>query len=855
MSKRHPLHLAIVATLAVVASPANAQQDAAAQPEPVPADAVTLDTVEVRGQFESQMRAIDFKRASDAIQDTVSADSMGQYPDQNVGESLSRLPGISVTRDQGEGRYVVIRGLDAAQNSVTVDGIGMGTPEDSSRAAPLDVIPSESTERLTVVKAPIPDMPGDSLGGTIMVESASAFDRAGRSMRFKAEASHQNLSGETSPKAAFNFSEVYNGTFGVALGLSWQDRDYESDNVEVEYDDQFEDVTGDRLTPVEMQRRKYSINRERTGVNLNLDWRPDNDNQYYLRTLYTDFTDAETRQNQIIPMGEGDIVDYDGNSWLVEGISADDFGRRLRYRTKEEDTFTVSAGGMNRRGAAKFDYQLGYTKVRERVDDEVEMRLEYLGDEDMAIRVGPGSIPSFDIIDPAGSDAWLRNANYGLDRLVVAPKQVDDEALSAKFDLTYAGEAVTWKAGMLGRWRDRDVNVDEAEYRNGPDVDPADWTTGSPSYRHGYYGDGLSSSAMHRWLRSNQGDFSARPQDVAENTMISLIEDYTASEDVLAAYLMGTMDFGNLRVIAGARVERTEFDANGWMVDIDEDGELTATPSSASSAYTSVLPGLHLRYDTDGDWVMRGAITKTIARPSFGDISPRVSINRDDEEVELGNPQLDPYESINFDVSFERYIGESGIFSAGVFHKSIDGYIVETWTENDPAYPGYAVSKPINGEDAEVFGVELNWQQKLDFLPGAWSGLLVGLSGTWLDTEFVAGTEDRAGEKFELPLSSEQLYSAHIGWENDRISTRLAAVYRSEYLDEIGDDARYDLWVGSNTQLDFSLDYKVADHWSLYFEASNLLDEPLELYQGTPANTLQNELYGRSYTLGVKVNF
>ena len=854
MSKRHPLHLAIVASLALAAGPAIAQQADDSQQAASPG-VLTLDTVEVRGQFESQMRAIDFKRASDAIQDTVSADSMGQYPDQNVGESLSRLPGISVTRDQGEGRYVVIRGLDAAQNSVTVDGIGMGTPEDSSRAAPLDVIPSESTERLTVIKAPTPDMPGDSLGGTIMVESASAFDRDGRSMRFKAEASHQNLSGETSPKAAFNFSEVYNGDFGVAFGLSWQDRDYESDNIEVEYDDQFEDVTGDRLTPVEMQRRKYSINRERTGVNLNLDWRPDNDNQYYLRTLYTDFTDAETRQNQIIPMGEGDIADYDGDSWRVEGISADDFGRRLRYRTKEEDTLTLSAGGMNRRGNAQFDYQLGYTKVRERVDDEVEMRFEYLGDEDMAIGVGPGRVPSFDIIDPAGSDAWLRNANYGLDRLVVAPKQVDDEALSAKFDFTYNAESVTWKAGLLGRWRDRDVNVDEAEYRNGPDIDPADWTTGSPSYRHGYYGDGLSSSAMRRWLRDNRGAFTARPQDMAENSMISLIEDYTATEDVLAAYLMGTMDFGNLRVIAGARVERTEFDANGWLVDLDEDGELTATPSAASSSYTSVLPGLHLRYDTDGDWVLRGALTKTIARPSFGDISPRASINRDDGEVELGNPQLDPYESINFDLSFERYIGESGIFSAGIFHKSIDGYIVETWTDSDPAFPGYDVTRPVNGEDAEVFGVELNWQQKLDFLPGAWSGLLVGLSGTWLDTEFVAGTEDRAGETFLLPLSSEELYSAHIGWENDRISTRLAAVYRSEYLDEIGDDARYDLWVAPNTQLDFSLDYKVADNWGLYFEASNLLDEPLELYQGTPATTLQNELYGRSYTLGVKVNF
>ncbi|MGJ4730069.1 TonB-dependent receptor [Luteimonas sp. SDU101] len=851
MPRRHPLRLAISLALAA-SSPAVAQQPAPPMPGP---DAVDLDAVVVRAQYESQLRAVDAKRSADTIQDGVSSDSMGQYPDQNVGESLSRLPGISVTRDQGEGRYVVIRGLDAAQNAVSVDGIAMGTPEDSSRAAPLDVIPSESTERLTVVKAPTPDMPGDSLGGTIVVESASAFDRRGRSLRAKLEASHQALSGQTSPKAAFNFSEVYGETFGVALGLSWQDRDYESDNVEVEYDDQFEDVAGERLMPLEMQRRKYAINRERTGVNLNLDWRPDRDNQYFLRTLYTDFTDAETRQNHIIPLGEGDIAGYDGARWMVEDIAADDFGRRLRYRTKAEDTFTASAGGMNRIDATQLDYRIGWTKVRERVDDEVEMRFEYLGEDDMAVRVGPGGVPAFDVLDPAGADAWLRNANYGLDRLVVAPKQVDDESLSAQFDVTHTGDSVTWKAGILGRWRDRDVNVDEAEYRIGPEVDLAGWTTPSPSYRHGHLGDGMSSRAMRDWLAGNRALFSERPGDAAENTMVSLVEDYTASEDVLAGYLMATVDVGALRVIAGARVERTEFEAGGWMVDLDADGVLSTSRTSAASSYTNVLPGLHLRYDTDGDWVLRGAVTKTIARPTFGDISPRASINRDDGEVELGNPQLDPYESLNLDLSFERYIGDAGLFSAGLFHKSIDGYIVETWTGSDPAFPGYDVTRPVNGEDAQVLGLELNWQQKLDFLPGAWSGLLVGLGGTWLETEFVAGTADRAGETFSLPLSSERLYSAHLGWENDRLSTRLAAVHRSEYLDGIGDDARYDLWVAPHTQLDFSLDYRIGARWSLYFEASNLLDEPLELYQGSRGFTLQNELYGRSYALGAKVNF
>ena len=238
MHIKTPLAVAITLTLAMgAAAPLQAAgQQAVAATGAVASDAVDLDRIEVRAQLESQIRAVDLKRSSDAIEDAVSSDALGQYPDKNVAESLQRLPGISVTRDQGEGRFAVIRGLDANLNSVSVDGIAIGTPEDSSRAAPLDVIPSDSTERLRVVKSPTPDMPGDAIGGAVLVESASAFDRDGRSLRGKIEGSHQQLSGETSPKAAFNYSEVFNDTFGVALGVNYQKRRFESDNTEVEYD-------------------------------------------------------------------------------------------------------------------------------------------------------------------------------------------------------------------------------------------------------------------------------------------------------------------------------------------------------------------------------------------------------------------------------------------------------------------------------------------------------------------------------------------------------------------------------------------------------------------------------------------
>lgn len=843
----HAVSIALIALPLMVHVPTVAAQQAVAN------DAVTLDTLVVQSQLESQERAIDLKRDADAISDVIAADSIGQYPDKNVAESLQRLPGVSVTRDQGEARFVVVRGLDATLNSVTVNGISIGTPEDGSRSATLDVIPSDSTERITVIKAPTPDMPGDSIGGSINIESASGFDRDGRSVRARVEGSYNELSGQTSPKGAFNYSNVFNDTFGVAFGVSYQDRDFQSDNIEVEYD--FNDALGeDVFLAQEVQLRKYFVSRERLGANLNLDWRPDADNRYFLRTLFSDFQDAETRQRSIFVFGAGDLVGNDNGVYSIEGIPADEVRRRIRFRTKNQATLAVSGGGEHRFGNALLDYQVGYTDTRERVLDEVEGRFEYDSDSDLSARLDQNRpIPGITINDPAG-DGYLRNANYVLDRFVTSPKIIDDDEFSAGFNFAFnTADNVQWKTGLSGRWRDRFVDADEAEFRDVPDLNLGELTIGAPAHRQGNLGDGIGSDALLDFFSRNAGDIRERPQDIAENQAISAAEDYASSEDILAAYGMATMDFGQLRVIAGVRVEQTDFEATGNVIELDEDGDFV-TPfaqRTVSSHYTSVLPGLHLRYDAN-DWVVRGAWTNTIARPGFSDLSPRLTINREDKEIDAGNPDLDPYESSNIDLSAELYTGEAGLLSVGLFHKDIEGYIAQTRTDADPQFPGFEVTRPVNGDDAKVFGLEVNWQTQLQQLPGAWSGLLLGANATVLDTTF--SLPQRPDEHFTLPRASEEIYSAFIGYEKHGLSTRLAAVRRGEYLDEIGDDGNFDLYVAANTQLDFSMDYAFGERWSIYFEASNLLDEPLELYQGSPANTLQNEQYGRTYAVGVKVN-
>ena len=849
MQNKSVLGRAISLSLLVMASPSVFAADTSVGTAASGAGAIDLDRVEVRPQLESQTRAVDLKRSSDAIEDAVSSDAMGVYPDKNVAESLQRLPGVSVTRDQGEGRFVVIRGLDANLNSVSVDGIAIGTPEDSSRAAPLDVIPSDSTERLRVVKSPTPDMPGDAIGGAILVESASAFDRDGRSLRGKIEASHQQLSGETSPKAAFNYSEVFADTFGVAVGVNYQKRSFESDNTEVEYGT-FEGGADDDLFANSLQRRKYEIERKRIGANLNLDWHPDEDNRYYLRTLYSQFDDAETRQRTIFDFGDEGITALGGNQYRVDDLAADSIQKRMRYRTKKENTFAASVGGENRLSGAVVDYKVGYTRTEERVNDEMEARFEYAGD-DLSATVDQNSrVPRIALSD-AG---WMDNGSYDFDRMVLSPKRVDDKEHSAQVNLRFDGDNASYKFGLLGRWRDRDVDTNERELRVGPDIALSDWTTGTPEHRGGTLGQGMSSDAMRRYWAQFGGQYSARPQDAGGNALASLEEDYTAREDIFASYAMGTWDIGALRIIGGVRVENTQFSATGNSVDVASNGRTyTVTPLTVSRSYTNVLPGLHLRYDAGDAWVLRAAANKTVSRPSFGDIAPRIGLSRGDEEVRIGNPQLDPYESKNIDLSIEKYIGTTGILSLGLFHKAIDGYIVNTVSTTDPAYPDFKVTRVINGNKATVKGAEFNWQQQLAFLPAGWDGLLVGASGTWLDTDFDPGLAGRERDDFMLPRASKHVYTAHIGYEKAGFSTRVAAVYRSEYLDTLGDSAAYDIYVAPNTQLDVSLDYKITANVSVYLEAQNLLDKPLELYQGTRSRTLQMEEYGRTYALGLKV--
>lgn len=198
---------------------------------------LVMEHVEVIGQAVSIDEALKDQRSSDSVKNVVHADGIGQLPDDNAAEALQRIPGISVERDQGEGRFVSVRGIAPDLNSVTINGTLVPSPESKRRAVALDVLPSELVQSLSVVKTLTPDMDANSLGGTIEVESLSAFDHDDLFYSISAEGSYDENVEKTSPKFSGAISNRFSlgdgvDNFGVAAALSWQERKFGSDNVE-----------------------------------------------------------------------------------------------------------------------------------------------------------------------------------------------------------------------------------------------------------------------------------------------------------------------------------------------------------------------------------------------------------------------------------------------------------------------------------------------------------------------------------------------------------------------------------------------------------------------------------------------
>ena len=307
-------------------------------------DVALLDNILVIGQRGGQASALSQEKAADNLKSVLSADAIGDFPDQNVSEAARRIVGVSVENDQGEGRYVVIRGINPQLNSTTINGVSLPSPEGDGREVQLDVIDSDLLEGIEVTKTLTPDMDGDAIGGAIEIKTLSAFDRNGPFFKVKAAGSYNDLTGDTSPKLSARGSNIFgDGKFGVAGSVAWFDRDFATDNKEVD-GAWFE--SGGVYAPEEVELRDYVVNRERLSAALNFDLKANENHSFYLRTLFSEFEDQEFRSRMEAKFDEDAFtgIDGSGNALFDSSIEDIDYEKDIKDRNETANSVLIPSG-------------------------------------------------------------------------------------------------------------------------------------------------------------------------------------------------------------------------------------------------------------------------------------------------------------------------------------------------------------------------------------------------------------------------------------------------------------------------------------------------------------------------------
>lgn len=780
-------------------------------------EGLELQEVVVGGAFQGQRRAINSQKNSLGITNVVSADQVGKFPDSNIGDALKRISGINVQYDQGEARFGQVRGTSADLSSVTINGNRIPSAEGDTRNVQLDLIPADMIQTIEVNKVVTPDMDGDAIGGSInLVTKNSPYKRT---ITATAGSGYNRISKKAQLNLGFTYGDrFFNDKLGVMLSASYQNAPSGSDDVEFVWDT---DSKG-TICLTDYQIRQYYVTRERQSYSAALDWDINANHKLFFKGIFNNRNDWENRyrltlkdlNKDVNKKKEGAVADNKASVRLQTKAGSPN-NRNARLERQRTMDFTL--GGEHLFGKLSMDWNASYARASEERPNE-----RYLGYE---LKKQNFDIDLSDIRKPyasaqAGSTLILNN-DFSLQELTEQQEEIVEKDLkfSMNFKLPlvkgFYSNQLRFGAKVVDKSKDKDLEFYDYEPVDEKAFNSNSFSNTSEQNRNGYMpgekykaGTFISKEYVGGLDLNNSSLFNKieNPEELAG--------EYKARETVTAGYLRFDQNFGKkLSAMVGLRLENTHLKYNGRKLTLNDDGDpesLTVTPDVKDS-YLNVLPSVLLKYNVSEDFKIRGSFTETLSRPKYSALIPNVNINNKDNELTLGNPELKPTTSFNFDLSADYYFKSVGLVSIGIYYKDINDFIV-TQTVRGYEYEGNSYDKfmqPRNAGDANLLGVEVGYQRDFGFIAPALK--CVGFYGTYTYTHSKVNNFNFTGRENEkdlkLPGSPEHTANASLYFEKGGLNVRLSYNFASDFIDEMGESAFYDRYYDKVNYMDVNASY------------------------------------------------
>jgi TonB-dependent receptor len=832
-----------------------------------------LEAVVISDRLKGQARALNQQKNNQNITNVISSDQVGRFPDANIGDALKRVPGITMQNDQGEARNIIIRGLAPSLNSVTLNGDRIPSAEGDNRNVQMDLIPSDMIATIEVNKTLTPDMDADAIGGSVNLITRAAPN---------GERISATLAGGYGPireKATYTAGFVYGNRFinnklGVVASGSYFNNNYGSDNIEAAWT---QDDFGNTYVQ-EQAIRYYNVQRIRRSVSLAADFKFNENNALYANAMYNWRDDRENRyaltydDMEPVYAADGETIESFVGNVKRENKGGIDSSRGKSRRLEEQKVQNYSLRGEHLLSPAlDLDWQVNYATAREYKPKEryIEFEQEEL---EMTQDI---SNPKKPFVLTSGEDL----ESFEMSELTQNTDDTDESEFGAKVNVRFPFSAISGQKGRIRtglrlRIKDKQRSNNFYSYSplSGDDVTLANVTTtyfsGSGFNPGSQYVPGTFASASYLGqLNLDNPSLYEAESDPSE----FLAVNYKAKENIYAGYIRWDQDLSSrLSMILGVRIENTHIDYTGNRV-LDEE-ELEGTVNNTNS-YTNVLPNLQFKYNVNPDFILRTAFTTALARPDYYALAPYINNIASDSEIQAGNPGLDATYSYNFDFMAEKYFQSVGLISGGVFYKNLKDFIY-TYSNNQystadfaadfpnqanpvPAGEEWTLIQSRNGDNVDVYGIEVAFQRQLDFLPGFLRHFGVYVNYTYTDSKAKGIADEDGNERKDvtLPGTAPHMFNGSLSWDNKKFSARVSVNYTADYLDALGEDRFNDSYYDTQLFLDANASYKLTDNIRIFAEANNLTNQPLRYYQGISSRTMQLEYYQPRFNLGLKLDF